>query len=82
MERLDKLITNDTGYSTKSFVLILGAISVFLTNISFIVLLFVDLFNPGYRIESNMLEMGAVIGALDVLLGWLYISKVKSEKKT
>lgn len=80
MGRIDDLIRNGTGYSSKNFALVLGILTVFITAISIIALLFVDMFSPRLSISSDMVAMAQLILALDVLVGWFFWQKVRSEK--
>jgi hypothetical protein len=80
MKRIDNLIKNDTGYSSKNFALLLGIITVFVVSIGFMALLFIDMLCPDKSIKTDMYAMAALIGAIDVLVGWLFYQKVKSEK--
>lgn len=81
MNRFDELIKNDTGYSTKSFVLILAAVLVFVIVIGFMGLLYIDMLNTGKRIESDMLGMASIVSAIAGALGYLYYNKVKGERR-
>ena len=81
MNRFDKLVTNNTQYSSKSFVLVLAAMLVCVIVIGFMGLLYIDMLNPNLKIESNMTEMAAIVTAIVAALGYLYYSKVKSEKQ-
>ena len=77
----DKLITNNNGYSSKSFTLVVGVILVcFIVIINYVIIL-IDLYNPLLTISINLVELNAIIGGLGILVGYLFKKKVDSEKK-
>lgn len=80
MNRLDKLITNNTGYSSKNAVLIVSVFLVAVSVLSFIALLFIDIFHVHLSISTDMFGLAAVIAAIEALIVSLYYFKVKSER--
>lgn len=79
MKRFDKLITNNSGYSMKNFILLLGGLLAFLSIIGFIALLYFDFFYPNNTLSINLLTYAGVITAIEGILGLLFFLKVKSE---
>jgi len=73
------LIKSNTGVSSKSFVLVISALlgSLFILEIMFI--LIVDLFTD-LTIDSDLMGLTAVIGAIGSFIGAVFYFKVKSEK--
>lgn len=74
------LIKNNTGVSMKNFILLLGAILVFISNIAFLILLYLDFFYINNNIKIDLYAYAATIGAIQSLLGLLLYLKVRSEK--
>lgn len=80
MNRFDKLVTNDTGYSSKSFTLVVSAILVVLIVVNVLGILWYDLTVKGAKIESDMYALGGLVSAVSAVLGYLYYQKVRSER--
>ena len=75
-----QLFTNNTGKSSKTFALVYFAIVGGIAIICFPVMLFIDLFNPNLKIESDLYGIAAVITAIATLIGVVFLGKVKGEK--
>jgi len=84
MGRIDKLITNNSGYSSKNFALIWGVLTVIFVCISFMGILYIDLLTK-HKIESDLIGLATLVGAfqaiISAMVGWFFYEKVKSEQK-
>lgn len=78
-EFLMQLVKNNTGVSSKSFALVIGIIVGSLAIISFLVILFVDLFSD-YQINTDLFGLAGIISAIATLISLLYWGKVRSER--
>jgi len=72
------LITSNTGISSKNFALVIASIVGGITTLSFILMLFIDLFST-YTIDSDLLGLAAVITAVGGLCAAVFFGKVKAE---
>lgn len=77
---IDKLITKNTGVSSNAFALVLASIAAFISLMSFIIILFVDLFTE-YKINSDMYALAAVITAIGGLFAAAFYGKTQSDKQ-
>ena len=82
INRFDSLITNNTGYSSKSFTLVLATILILLISLNILAMMWVDLLIPEAKIDTDLYALAGLIGALGGLLGYLYHQKVRSENTT
>jgi len=73
------LIKNNTGISSKSFVMILSAITGTIFIFSMLFLLFVDMFSDR-QINSDMFGIAAIITAIGTFIGTVFWAKVRSER--
>jgi len=74
------LIRNNSGTSSKSFALVMASIVGSFAIISFIVMLFVDLFSS-YEINTDLVGLAGIITALGGLISLIFWGKVRSERR-
>ena len=77
---MKSLIENNTGTSSKSFALVMASIVGSFAIVSFIVMLFVDLFSS-YEINTNLMGLAAIITAISGLITAIFWGKVRSERR-
>lgn len=80
LDYADKLITKNTGTSSNAFALVLASVAAFFSLISFIIILFIDLFTE-YKIDSDLYGLAAVITAIGGLFGVAFYGKTQSDKQ-
>ncbi|MFK5855232.1 MAG: hypothetical protein QM503_03810 [Bacteroidota bacterium] len=78
---LVKLTTKNTGVSSRTFALIVVIILGVLIILSFMVILFVDLFTD-LKIDTDMFGLAAIITAVGGLIGVVFWGKVKGDNNT
>ena len=76
----DLLMQNNTGKSSKSFALVMAVVVGSLAIISFLVMLFVDLFST-YEINTDLVGLAGIITALGGLITAIFWGKVRSERR-
>jgi hypothetical protein len=79
MKRVDSLIKNGTGYSSKNFALVLSVLLAVFLIVNVVAWVWVDLLLEK-TISTDLMGLGAMVTAVAGVLGFVYRQKVNSEK--
>jgi len=79
LDYLDKLITNDTGKSSKSFVSVWGVVMSTIIIVWYLTMKTIEMFTD-YILNTNWTDFVAVLGSISVFILAAVYGKVKGEE--